>query len=1553
MLVNDSDPEGDPLTVTSAIVDPAKGTITVNPDGTLTFTPAANFSGPVEVTYTISDGHGGTATSTVNITVTPVNDAPVAVDDFASTTEDSPVSHGVLTGVLANDSDIDSPSLTVSGARAGTSGSFFVPGASGVTLVGAYGSLLIHADGSYTYTPGAAAQALNIGDSVQDVFSYQVSDGSLTATANLSITVTGLNDAAVISGTAIGSVKEDTVGQLTATGTLTATDVDSPATFTPASATGAYGSFSIAANGVWTYVLDNGATQVQALHEGDSRTETFTVTTADGTSHNVVVTVLGTNELPTVANVIASGAEDPAAPIPVTLAGSDVDGTVTSLTLADLPANGTLYRDAAMTQPVTVGTPLAASSGSVTLYFQPKPNWSGSTSFHFTATDNDGGASSQATATLNLTAVNHPPVAVADAGSTNQDTPLIHDATSGVLTNDSDIDGNALSVASIAPTSGSSVAVGAGGATVGGAFGTLHIAQDGSYTYTPGDAAKALTLGQTGNDVFNYTVSDGHGGTATATLTIQVSGLNDTPVIGGVATGSVTEDVTLIASGSLTISDPDAGQSAFVAATLPGVHGTLTMQANGSWNYSLNNAAGNVQSLKQGEVVQDHFTVHSADGTPKEVVINITGTNDAPVVGVGSVNVSEEGLAGGVADNTGTVDTTNQTTASGTISVSDVDGNPLSVTLAAPTTPVTSNGTVLTWAGSDTQILVGSAGIVEILRATIANDGTYTVKLSGPVDHPDTTQEDVLAVKLGVNVSDGVATTTSILTVNVEDDAPKATSVTQAVELAPQDTNLLIILDTSGSMNTADGVGGTTRLKSAIAALNQLIDTYDGLGEVRVRIVTFNSNAAALGSTWTTVDVGKGQLAAVTLAGTTNYHAAIATGESAYVSTGKLASGQNVLYFLSDGIPNAGTAIGTADETAWKAFLTANGITSYALGMGSGASQGPLDPIAYDGVTNTNLDAKVINDFSQLSSELQATIPQSTSGDILSGGVLGGNSGFGADGGHIRSITVEGITYTYNSTGATSVSVSGGPSNGSYNATTHLLTVHTDDGGTLVMNMSTGAYTYTPRATVTTSIVDGFNFVLVDNDGDTASATVTFNVSRQAEHLVTLTSTSSVIESSRLGLTGEYYGYNDTTTAGNRTHTDDLTVGNLDHVSDMTAIIDGRSGTTVVGTYNAAPAAGSDATFSADKIDYGFGYTSGSTTVGAVNGNLGSNPNVGANLAVNSGALYNFLRGGTAGSDASTLHTTTGVGNTTDSGMRFVGEMNVAGGIYDIRITADDGFRINIDGSTVAMFDNIQSPTTRTYTGISLASGLQPIEILYWEQGGNARLRIEVKLSSEADSAYKTLGTDDFALFTPTSAPTLSTTQDIVESSTNGTWVVRSGETFHGTDGNDHITGSDGKDEIYGGAGNDVIIGGSGSSLISGGAGNDTLTGGLGSDTFKWSLGDAGTTGKPAVDAITDFDKAAAISGGDVLDLRDLLQGESHTGTSAGNLGSYLHFEKSGSDTVVHISSNGGYTGGSFNAGATDQKIVLQGVDLTNSGALNTDAQIIQDLLTKGKLSAD
>jgi Ca2+-binding RTX toxin-like protein len=181
---------------------------------------------------------------------------------------------------------------------------------------------------------------------------------------------------------------------------------------------------------------------------------------------------------------------------------------------------------------------------------------------------------------------------------------------------------------------------------------------------------------------------------------------------------------------------------------------------------------------------------------------------------------------------------------------------------------------------------------------------------------------------------------------------------------------------------------------------------------------------------------------------------------------------------------------------------------------------------------------------------------------------------------------------------------------------------------------------------------------------------------------------------------------------------------------------------------------------------------------------------------------------------------------------------------------------------------------------------------------------------------------------------------------------------LRGDAGNDTLDGGSGDDRLEGGAGNDVLTGGTGADTLIGGAGNDTLKGNDGlvsdlvSDIFEWSFADAGNKGAPAVDTIADFDTAAAAAGGDVLDLRDLLSGENHD-IATGNLSSYLHFEKSGADTKVHISSTGGFSAG-YLSGAEDQMVILEGVDLyAIVGANATDQQIIQDLLNKSKLITD
>ena len=186
-------------------------------------------------------------------------------------------------------------------------------------------------------------------------------------------------------------------------------------------------------------------------------------------------------------------------------------------------------------------------------------------------------------------------------------------------------------------------------------------------------------------------------------------------------------------------------------------------------------------------------------------------------------------------------------------------------------------------------------------------------------------------------------------------------------------------------------------------------------------------------------------------------------------------------------------------------------------------------------------------------------------------------------------------------------------------------------------------------------------------------------------------------------------------------------------------------------------------------------------------------------------------------------------------------------------------------------------------------------------------------------------------------------------------------DTLNGDDGNDILRGNEGNDTLNGGNGSDLLEGGADNDTLNGGAGADTLLGGAGSDTldggaadgvsdvFRWELSDRGTQGTPALDTINNFGTATAGAGGDVLDLRDLLSGEEHN-TGTGNLIRFLSFELSGGNTVVHVSSSGGFSGG-YAAAQEDQRITLTGVDLVTGFA--NDQAIIQQLLTDGKLIVD
>jgi hypothetical protein len=160
VLANDTDPDGDTLTAIK-VTDPAHGALTFNQDGTFTYTPAADYNGPDSFTYQANDGAADSNVATASITVTPVNDAPVAVDDAAQAHDGI----AAVIPVLANDSDVDQDTLTITEVG--------VPGNGAATI----------SDGGTTVTYTADA-----GFNGEDSFTYTISDGQ-GGTANATVTV--------------------------------------------------------------------------------------------------------------------------------------------------------------------------------------------------------------------------------------------------------------------------------------------------------------------------------------------------------------------------------------------------------------------------------------------------------------------------------------------------------------------------------------------------------------------------------------------------------------------------------------------------------------------------------------------------------------------------------------------------------------------------------------------------------------------------------------------------------------------------------------------------------------------------------------------------------------------------------------------------------------------------------------------------------------------------------------------------------------------------------------------------------------------------------------------------------------------------------------------------------------------------------------------------------------------------------------------------------------------------------------------------------------------
>ncbi|MEM6549647.1 MAG: Ig-like domain-containing protein [Pseudomonadota bacterium] len=490
VLDGDSDPDGDALTV-EIDTDPTGGTVTLNPDGSFTYTPNAGFSGPDTFTYTVSDGNGGTDTGTVTVTVgEQLNQDPIADDDSYSTAFDTPLTVDAATGVLDGDSDPDGDALTAE-----------------IDTDPSGGSVSLDSDGSFTYTP-------NVGFSGEDSFTYTLSDGNGgTDTGTVTVTVGEQpNQDPVADDDSYSTAFDTPLTVDAATGVLDGdSDPDGDALTVEIDTDPSGGSVSLDSDGSFTYTPNVGFSGEDSftytLSDGNGGTDTGTVTVTVGEQLNQDPIALDddfTGFFLMPGDVATGSGAD--------LLANDSDPDGDSLVIIGVgdPFNLTVDFDDG-------GTPDDPNDDEITFTITGDQGGS-EASFSYTVSDGNGGSDS-ATATFSIeTPVNADPIAVTDEATTDEATI----ASGNVLANDSDPDGDDLSVTAV---NGEAADVGETVELASGAL--LTLGSDGAFDYDPNGVFDGLGDGEAETDSFVYEVSDGEGGTATATATVTVNGIGD------------------------------------------------------------------------------------------------------------------------------------------------------------------------------------------------------------------------------------------------------------------------------------------------------------------------------------------------------------------------------------------------------------------------------------------------------------------------------------------------------------------------------------------------------------------------------------------------------------------------------------------------------------------------------------------------------------------------------------------------------------------------------------------------------------------------------------------------------------------------------------------------------------------------------------------------------------------------------------------------------------------------------------------------------------------
>jgi VCBS repeat-containing protein len=1207
-------------------------------------------------------------------------------------------------------------------------------------------------------------------------------------------------------------------------------------------------------------------------------------------------------------------------------ADSNGDFLTIAVTGVPDPAIGTIYLADGVT-PVTLGSSLTEAQLDG-LLFRPAPNANGAAgSFSYTVDDGQGGSTSQ-TITLDVMPVNDGPVAADDAYATNEDVSLGMPAVTGVLLGDSDLEGDALSVAGYTQPSN----------------GTVVVAADGSFSYVP-DAD------YNGTDTFTYTISDGNGGTATATVTITVNPVNDAPLANPDAYNA-TEDATLIipalAGVGANDGDPE-GDSLTFAVAAPPAHGAVTLNPDGSFSYVPDPDFNGT----------DSFTYLASDGNggtaTATATITVAPANDAPVAADDAYNVTEDVPLAlpaflGVLANDSDIDGDTLSAAvvtgpaHGTLSlnpdgsflytpdanfngadsfvyqVSDGQGGSDSATVllnvsASNMTPAAADDAFTT--DEDTPLTIPAAGGVLANDTDGDGDGLFVTGVAAGPAHgsvvmnadgsftytpdPDYNGTDSFsyAVADGRGGSD---TATVTLTINPVNDVPVAQDdpVVTIESLPSAPTNIVLVLDRSGSMANSPGVAGfATRFELAQEAIHQMLDAYQAYGPLNILVVDFSSNAATSG--WMvgadSVTQADSYIGSLTPNGATNYTAPINLLEMTY-PMGTPAAQHSVAYFITDGEPNPANSALTASGglAAWESFLNDNNIaTAFAVGVNSNGALingAALEDVAYNNDPGDGNPVILTNEGQLIVTLVNSVQPPAA---VIAGDV-DGNDNYGGDGvGYVATLVVDGTAYSYDSAGAGQVSGGANPP-----VAGSVLTVTTALGGELTFNFENGQYSY-QSPTLTGSATESFVYEIVDADGSPDTGNLVINIGDVVGSRAPLAESRDVWMADALaempaGFAGT--GYPLQLALPSDPDGDLLAIAITGTPAEGTVLYDASG----AGAWTALPQGAQSTALTQAQFeslryapdDDGAPETLNLTyavtdSVNTTTATVTIHTLVGSGVMVAGTAQPNAIYGGT-GNDVLSG------GADYDALQGNAGNDQLAGGA-DSDVLSGDAGADTLDGGAGADSVNGGADNDRVLIG-----------------AGN-------------DILNGGAGTDllDFSASAGGMNFTFATGSDIIADLTGfgfGTIVYSAFEGVIGSGSADTITGSGSADTLAGGAGGDVLNGAGGNDTLDGGSGADTMTGGSGNDTFFVdAAGDvvveAAAGGTDTVSASIDY-----VLGSDIETL--ILTGSALLGTGntanntiTGNAGANLLSGDAGNDTL-----NGGLGSDTLVGGAGNDRMV-------------------------------